>query len=104
MTQLARITIGASEYEPRLWQILEDSAIDRDDFQDLDYFSLLPFFVLAGASIETNVEPHGDHFHFQDVRVVVGDDLVEPFYAALPQLLAQLAGEPLDDDGHGHSH
>lgn len=96
MKQLASITIGSSDYDERLWKLLEDSPLDRDDFEDLDYFSLIPFFVLAGASIATDVESHGDHFHFQQVRVVIDEDMEEPFFAAIPQLLAQLVG---DDQG-----
>lgn len=91
MKQLAAITIGQSEYDPRFRQLLEDSGLPKDDFEELDWFSLLPFFVLAGASIATDVESHGDHFHFGQVRVVLDDDMEEPFYAALPQLLAQLS-------------
>jgi len=46
--------------------------------------------VLAGASVDTQVESHGDHFHFLGVRLTVADDMVEPFYDGLEGLLAQL--------------
>jgi hypothetical protein len=97
MKQLAYITIGNSDFDPRLWKLLEDSGVDRDDFESLDYFSMLPFFVLAGASVDTQVESHGDHFHFQGVRVVIPEDMEEPFFAALPQLLAQLEDDDEED-------
>ena len=90
MTQLAFITFDDSKYDDRLWQLLEESGVPADEFETLDYFSLLPFFVLAGASVDTQVESHGDHFHFQGVRITVADDMVEPFYDGLEGLLAQL--------------
>ena len=90
MTQLAFITFDDSKYDDRLWQLLEKSGVPADEFETLDYFSLLPFFVLAGASVDTQVESHGDHFHFQGVSLTVADDMVEPFYDALEGLLAQL--------------
>jgi hypothetical protein len=90
MTQLAFITFDDSKYDDRLWQLLEESGVPADEFETLDYFSLLPFFVLAGASVDTQVESHGDHFHFQGVRLTIADDMVEPFYDGLEGLLAQL--------------
>jgi hypothetical protein len=90
MKQLAFITFGDSDYDERLWRILEDSGVDRQEFESLDYFSLVPLFVLAGASVETDVESHGDHFHFKGVRLVIPEDMEEPFFSTLPQLLAQL--------------
>jgi len=97
MKELAFIQVGTSRYEDRLWQILEETGLERDDFEDLDYFSLLPFFVLAGASVTSEVESHGDHFHFTGVRISIADDMEEPFYAALPQMLSQLLAEADDE-------
>ena len=90
MKQLAFITFDDSKYDDRLWQLLEESGVPADEFETLDYFSLLPFFVLAGASVDTQVESHGDHFHFQGVNLTVADDMVEPFFDGLAGLLAQL--------------
>lgn len=90
MTQLAQIAPGQSTFDPRLLALLEGSGVEKDDFEELDWFSLLPFFALAGASIETEAHAHGDHAHFAAVRVVIDEALVEHFLTALPQMLAQL--------------
>jgi hypothetical protein len=103
MQELAFIAIGDSRYEDRFWEILQGTGIEPQEFESLDYFSLLPFFVLAGASIETKVHAHGDHFHFEGVSVKVDDALVDPFYDVLPQLLAQLDPD-YDDHDHAHDH
>lgn len=93
MTQLARIAIGESQYDDRLWKLLEETGLDRDDFEGLDYFSLLPFFVLAGASIRSHVHVHGDHSHFESVTVELPQELEESFFGVLPDLLDQLTEE-----------
>lgn len=90
MTQLAQIAPGASTFDPRLLALLEESNAEKDDFEDLDWFSLLPFFALAGASVETTAHAHGDHAHFESVRIVLPEELEAHFFAALPQMLAQL--------------
>lgn len=90
MQQLAQIAPGSSDLDPRLLSILEDSGMDKDDFEDLDWFSLIPFMVLAGASVETESHAHGDHAHFVGVRVVIAEEMVPHFFVALPQMLSQL--------------
>ena len=90
MQQLAQIAPGSSDLDPRLLSILEDSEMDKDDFEDLDWFSLIPFMVLAGASVETESHAHGDHAHFVGVRVVIAEEMVPHFFVALPPMLAQL--------------
>lgn len=94
MTQIARISVGDSQYDDRLWQLLLDTGIEPEEFEDLEYFSLIPFFVIAGASVQTHVRAHGDHFHFEGVTLDVPDELVEMFYAVLPQMLGQVTDEP----------
>ena len=101
MKQLAFITFGQAEYDPRLKQLLDDSSIDPEEFESLEYFSMLPFMVLAGASVDTRVESHGDHFHFQGVVVQIADDMEEPFFDAFPQLLAQLEEQEDGEDEVG---
>lgn len=93
MPQLAHIAPGASRFDPRLLAVLEASGVDKDDFEELDWFSLLPFFALAGASVETEARVHGDHAHFTAAAIVVPEELEAHFLAALPQMLAQLARE-----------
>jgi hypothetical protein len=91
MKQLAFITDGHSEYDDRLWAVLGDSGIDPQEFEGLDYFSLTPLFMLAGASVRTAVHAHDDHMHLEGWYVEV-DEAVEPiFFQELPGLLGQLS-------------
>lgn len=91
MPQLAHIAPGESTFDPRLQEVLEASGLEKDDFEDLDWFSLIPFFVLAGASVETQAHAHGDHAHVTGVLVVLPDELDGHFFAVLPEMLAQLS-------------
>jgi hypothetical protein len=100
MTQLAYITQGHSEYEPRLRALLEESGIDPHEFLGLDWFSLVPFYVLAGATVTPEIETHEDHVHITGVRVTVPDDHHDGFIEALPAYLDD-AYEDLDDDEEG---
>jgi hypothetical protein len=87
MKTLAVITQGRSDYDERLWQLLESSGIDREEFVGLDYFGLLPFFVIAGASVRTDAHTHGTDVHVSEIRVELPDELEDGFYATLPLLL-----------------
>ena len=49
MIQLAFITQGNSQYADRLWKLLEGTGIDPHEFEGLDYYGLVPFFVLSGG-------------------------------------------------------
>lgn len=90
MKQLAHIGIGESTYEDQLWTLLEETGLPADDFEGLDFFSLVPFFVIAGASVRSLIRAHGDHNHFEGAVVEVPEELEESFYEVLPQLLEQL--------------
>ena len=94
MTSLGTIGVGASQLDPRLVSLLEASGLEREEFEELDWFGLLPFFVLAGASVDTRVQTHGDHFHFEGVELTVPDELVDGFFDVLPQMLDQLESAP----------
>lgn len=97
MKQLALIEPDNSDYADRFWAILEATGLEVQEFEALDYFSYLPFFVLAGVSVQTNLHSHGDHFHFQGVTLTIPEELEEAFYEVLPQILEQLvAGEDED--------
>jgi hypothetical protein len=87
MTQLAFITQGHSEYDDRLWALLSETGIDPHEFYGLDYYGLLPFFVLAGASVRPQAHTHGTDMHVEGVYIEIADDLQEAFYATLPQIL-----------------
>ena len=87
MKQLAYITQGHSEYDERLRAMLEESRIDPHEFVGLDWFSLVPFFVLAGATVAPDVHAHGTDAHVTGVRVSVPEELEEAFLATLPTIL-----------------
>jgi hypothetical protein len=87
MKHLALITQGHSEYDDRLWKLLDATGIDPHEFHGLDYFGLVPFFVLAGAAIRPVAHTHGTEVHVEMVYVEVADELHEPFYATLSAIL-----------------
>jgi hypothetical protein len=93
MTQLAFITQGNSQYSDRLWELLEGTGIDPHEFEGLDYFGLVPFFVLAGASVRPKAHTHGDYVHTEGVFVEVDEPLEDAFYATLPEILDMAYGE-----------
>ncbi len=93
MKTLAQIAPQESTFDPQLLTLLEESGVEKDDFEDLDYFSLIPFFVLSGASVQTAAHAHGDHAHVTGVTVVLPEELEAHFFHVLPQMLAQLTGE-----------
>src|SRR3954468_21158170 len=97
MTSLAYITQGHSKYDDRLWEILDGSGIDPHEFIGLDYFSLAPFFVLAGAPVAPAAHAHGDHIHVTGVRVTVAEELEAGFFAAIPEILADAYGDEDDE-------
>ena len=37
----------------------------------LDYFTWLPFFVIAGATVAPKIRVHGDHTHFEGATIDV---------------------------------
>ena len=93
MTQLAFITQGNSQYTDRLWQLLDGTGIDPEEFEGLDYFGLVPFFVLSGASVRPQAHAHGPHVHTEGVFVEVAEELEEAFYTTLPEILDMAYGE-----------
>lgn len=92
MKQLAFITQGRSEYDGRLRELLEATGIDPHEFLGLDYFSLVPFFVLSGASVSPDAHTHGTDVHVSAVRVTIEEDLEEAFFTSLPVLLDDAYG------------
>jgi hypothetical protein len=87
MKQIGFITQGHSEYDERLRALLDASGIDPEEFLGLEYFSLTPFFVLAGATVSPDAHPHGTDVHVSAVRISVPEELEEAFLATLPELL-----------------
>jgi hypothetical protein len=88
MKQLAFITQGHSDYDERLRGLLDESGIDPHEFIGLDYFSLVPFFVLAGATVAPEAHTHGDSVHVTGVRVTLPDGQEDAFLATLSEILA----------------
>lgn len=89
MKQLAYITQGHSDYDPALRELLDATGIDPEEFVGLDYFSLTPFFVLAGATVTPDAHTHGgDDVHVTGVTVTIPDELLAGFLATLPEFLA----------------
>jgi hypothetical protein len=87
MIQLGFITQGDSQYDDRLWKLLQDTGIDPHEFYGLDYYSLAPFFVLCGATVRPQAHSHGDHLHVEGVIVEIPEEFTEAFYASLPAIL-----------------
>jgi hypothetical protein len=87
MKQIGFITQGHSEYDDRLRALLDASGIDPEEFLGLEYFSLTPFFVLAGATVSPDAHTHGTDVHVSAVRISVSEELEEAFLATLPELL-----------------
>lgn len=98
MTRIADISIGESNFEAPFKKILEDSGLEREEFEGLDYFTWVPFFVIAGATVAPKIRVHGDHTHFEGATVDVPEDQLVFFYEALPHLLAQVI------DAHNAAH
>jgi hypothetical protein len=88
MKQLAFITQGHSDYDERLRELLDESGIDPHEFIGLDYFSLVPFFVLAGATVAPEAHSHGDSVHVTGVRVTLPEGQEDAFLATLSEILA----------------
>src|SRR3954447_24341371 len=88
MKQLAHITQGQSDYDPRLRELLDATGIDAEEFVGLDYFSLVPFFVLAGATVAPEAHTHGDSVHVTAVRVTIPEEQEDAFLATLDEILA----------------
>jgi hypothetical protein len=98
MKQLAFITQGHSDYDERLWELLEGTGIDPHEFVGLDYFGLTPFFVLSGASVRAEAHTHGDDVHVSGVLVEIPEELEEAFYATLPEILADAYADEEEDE------
>ena len=94
MKRLAFIAQGSSDYDDRLRSLLEETGIEPQEFIGLDYFGLVPFFVLAGATVRPQAHTHGDDVHVEGVIVELADDLPEDgFYGQLRDMLYDAYGD-----------
>ena len=93
MKQIGYITQGRSDYDERLRAVLDASGIDPEEFLGLEYFSLTPVFVLAGATVAAEAHAHDTEVHVSGVRVTIAEELEEAFLATLPELLEDAYAE-----------
>ena len=63
-----------------------------EEFVGLDYFSLTPFFILAGATVTPDAHTHGDDVHVTGVVVSIPRSSRQGFLATLPEFLADAYG------------
>jgi hypothetical protein len=63
------------------------------EFVGLDYFGLVPFFVIAGATVRPDAHSHGDDVHVVAIHVEVPEELEEAFFQTLPELLEDAYAE-----------
>ncbi len=98
MTRIADLSIGESNFDAPFLKILEDSGLEREEFEGLDYFTWVPFFVIAGATVAPKIRVHGDHTHFEGATIDIPEDQKIFFYEALPHLLAQVIDAEEDDE------
>lgn len=87
MTLIMRITDEGSQYAEQLHALLGEFGIDPAQDDDIDELSLLPAYVLAGASIRTDAHSHGTHMHVVAISVEIADELEDAFYDALGSVL-----------------
>ena len=93
MKQLAYIAQGNSDYDPRLRELLEGSGIDPHEFIGLDWFSLVPFYVLAGATVTPDGHAHGPTMHVTGVQVAVPEEFEDGFLQTLAGILSDAYGD-----------
>src|SRR3954454_2456312 len=97
MKELAHSAQGDADYDERLRELRDATGIDPHEFLGLDYYSLVPFFVLAGATVAPDAHTHGSEVHLTGVRVSVPEELETAFLATLPEILADAYGDDEDD-------
>jgi hypothetical protein len=96
MKQLALITQGNADYDPRLKSLLEASEIDPHEFEGLDWFGLTPFFVLCGATVRPRAHTHGNDVHVEGVYIEIPEEFEASFFETLPVILDDAYGDEPD--------
>jgi hypothetical protein len=97
MTLIMKMTDEGSEYSDRLHDLLGEFGVDPAVDDEIDDLSLMPAYVLAGASIRTEAHSHGTHMHVVAINVEIADEMEEAFYDALGQVL-EASDEDDDED------
>jgi hypothetical protein len=98
MTLLMKITDEGAEYADQLHDLLAEFGVDPAVEDEIDEISLLPAYVLAGASIRTDAHAHGSHMHVVAITVEIPDELEEAFYETLGHVLEASDEDDEDDE------
>ena len=96
MTLIMQVTDEGTRYAERLQELLGEFGLNPEIEDEIDEISLLPAYVLAGASIRTDAHAHGDHMHVVAITVEIADELETAFYDTLAQVLE--ASDEDDDE------
>jgi hypothetical protein len=96
MPNVLRISADGAEYSDRLRELFAGFGVDPAEEGAIDEVSLIPAFVMGGASVTTEAHAHDDHVHVVGISVDVPDELEDAFYATLPDILVSDAEE--DDE------
>lgn len=100
MTLIMKITDEGTEYADQLHDLLAEFGVNPEIEDEIDEISLLPAYVLAGASIRTEAHAHSSHMHVVAITVEIADELEGAFYETLGHVLeaSDEDDEDVDDD------
>ncbi|MFN8109465.1 MAG: hypothetical protein U0Y82_06415 [Thermoleophilia bacterium] len=101
METIIQIASDSATYADRfVATVKEHFDVDVNDPGEFDVVGLLPAFVLSGASVATDAHGHGDHVHVVGITVQVPGEMLDAFYATLPNVLSahEDDDEPEDDE------
>jgi len=71
-----------------LVKVYTGGAPDASMHIGLDWFSLVPFYVLAGATVTPDGHAHGATMHVTGVRVTVPEEFEDGFFETLAEILS----------------
>jgi len=97
MTLIMKITDDGTQYADQLHDLLAEFGVNPGIEDEIDEISLLPAYVLAGASIRTEAHAHGSHMHVVAISVEIADELEAAFYETLGHVL-EASDEDDDED------
>lgn len=98
MTLIMRVTDEGTQYAERLHELLAEFGVNPEQEDEIDEISLLPAYVLAGASVRTDAHAHGDHMHVVAITVEIAEELEQAFYETLAQVLEASTADEDDED------
>jgi hypothetical protein len=97
MTLIMKITDEGTQYADQLHDLLAEFGVNPEIEDEIDEISLLPAYVLAGASIRTEAHAHSSHMHVVAISVEIADELEDAFYETLSHVL-EASDEDEDDE------